>query len=181
MVFNQITLDGYFTDPDGDMSWAHKQDPEWTAFTSENASGDGQLLFGRVTYDMMASFWPTPQAHELAPIVAQRMNQASKVVFSKTMTKATWKNTQVLNGDPAAEVKKLKQAPGPNMVIMGSDSIVSLLAQARLIDSYQIVINPTVLGKGRTLFEGVHDKFQLKLDKTRTFSNGNVVLWYKPS
>jgi dihydrofolate reductase len=177
-VFNQITLDGYFTDPKGDMSWAHKQDPEWTTFTSENASGGGELLFGRVTYDLMSSFWPSAQAHALAPVVAQRMNQLPKVVFSKTLEKAHWNNTKLLHGNIEAEVQKLKAAPGQDMVLMGSGSIVSQLAQARLIDSYQIIISPTVLGQGKTLFAGVTDKFQLKLEKTRTFSNGNVVLWY---
>jgi dihydrofolate reductase len=180
VVFNQITLDGYFKDPNGDMSWAHKQDPEWTAFTSENASGGGELLFGRVTYEMMASFWPTPQAFEAAPVIAERMHSLPKVVFSRTLEQASWNNTKLVKGDPAAEVQKLKQESGPALVIMGSGSIVSQLAQARLIDEYQIIINPVVLGKGKTLFEGVTGRLDLEHTKTRTFSNGNVVLWYEP-
>jgi len=181
LVFNQISLDGYFTGPNGDMSWAHKQDPEWTAFASENASGGGELLFGRVTYEMMQSFWPTPQAHASAPVIAERMNSGPKVVFSRTLEAATWNNTKLLKGDIATEVRKLKEAPGPGLVLMGSGSIVAQLTQARLIDAYQIVILPIVIGQGRTLFEGVRDKLDLKLDKTRTFENGNVVLWYTPS
>jgi len=179
-VFNQITLDGYFTGPNGDMSWAHKQDPEWTAFTSENASGGGELLFGRVTYEMMLSFWPTPQALAAAPVVAERMNNLPKVVFSRTLETATWNNTKLVKGDLEAEVRKLKEAPGPNLVLMGSGSIVSQLTQARLIDAYQIVLLPVIIGQGTTLFEDVKDKLELKLDKTRTFKNGNVVLWYAP-
>lgn len=70
-VFNNLSLDGYFTDGSGDMSWAHSQDPDWLKFTSENASGDAELLFGRVTYELMASFWPTPQAMQIAPSVAE--------------------------------------------------------------------------------------------------------------
>lgn len=178
VVFNQVSLDGYFSDQRGDMSWAHKRDPEWTAFTSENASGGGELLFGRVTYQMMLSFWPTPQALAAAPLVAERMNSMPKVVFSKTLAEATWNNTRLIKAELVTEVRKLKEAAGPTLVLMGSGSIVSQLAQARLVDEYQIVINPTVLGQGRTLFEGVHDKFELKLEKTRTFENGNVVLWY---
>lgn len=180
VVFNQVTLDGYFKDSNGDMSWAHKQDPEWTAFTSENASGGGVLLFGRVTYEMMASFWPTPQAHEAAPVIAERMHGLPKVVFSRTLEQASWNNTQLVKGDPAAEVRKLKQESGPGLVIMGSGSVVSQLAEARLIDEYQIIINPVVLGQGKTLFEGVTGRLHLKHIKTRTFSNGNVVLWYEP-
>jgi dihydrofolate reductase len=180
-VFNQITLDGYFTGPNGDMSWAHKQDPEWTAFASDNASGGGELLFGRVTYDMMLSFWPTPQALAAAPVIAERMNNGPKVVFSRTLEAATWNNTKLVKGDIAAEVRKLKETPGPDLVVMGSGSIVSQLTQARLIDSYQIVMLPVVIGQGKTLFEGVNGKLELKLDKTRTFKNGNVVLWYTAS
>ena len=74
IVFNNVTLDGYFADRNGDMSWAHRQDAEWNAFVGGNASGGGALLFGRVTYELMASFWPTPAAMERAPVVAEGMN-----------------------------------------------------------------------------------------------------------
>lgn len=178
-VFNQVSLDGYFTDAHGDMSWAHKQDAEWGAFAAENASGGGELVFGRVTYELMASFWPTPAALQTAPVVAERMNSLPKVVFSRTLDEASWNNTRLIKGDLAAAMRKLKAEPGPDMVIMGSGSIVSQLTDARLIDEYQIVVNAIVLGSGRTMFEGVKEKTNLKLKKTRSFSNGNVVLWYE--
>jgi dihydrofolate reductase len=180
IVFNNVTLDGYFTDSKGDMSWAHKQDAEWNAFASGNASGGGMLLFGRITYELMASFWPTPVAMQNLPVVAEGMNRMPKVVFSRTMDKASWSNTTLVKGDLAAEVRKMKQEPGPGMAILGSGSIVSQLAQAGLIDEYQVVVNPIVLGKGRTMFEGVDKKLNLKLTKTRAFGNGNVVLCYEP-
>lgn len=180
IAFEQVSLDGYFVDANGDMSWAHKQDPEWNEFAASNASGDGALLFGRVTYELMASFWPTPAAMERAPVVAEGMNNMPKVVFSRTLEKASWKNTTLLKGDIAAEVRKMKMEPGPDMAILGSGSIVSQLAQAGLIDEFQIVVNPIVLGKGRTLFEGVKEKIALKFIKTRAFGNGNVVLSYEP-
>ncbi len=86
-VFNSVTLDGYFTDRNRDMSWA-KGDPndaEWNAFVGGNASGDGILLFGRITYEMMAGFWPTPAAKQMMPDVAEGMNRMRKVVVSKSM------------------------------------------------------------------------------------------------
>ena len=179
-VFNNVTLDGYFVDGNGDMSWAHRQDPEWNAFVAENAGGGGVLVFGRITYELMASYWPTPLARRNDPIVAEGMNRMPKVVFSRTLDKASWSNTRLVKSDMAAEIRKMKKEPGPDMVILGSGSIVSQLATERLIDEYQIALHPIVLGKGRTLFDGIKEKLPLKLQKSRAFGNGSVMLWYEP-
>jgi dihydrofolate reductase len=178
-TFTSISLDGFFTDAKGDMSWAHRRDEEWNAFSSSNAGGDGELLFGRKTYEMMASFWPTPQAAQMMPAVAEGMNKARKYVVSRSLDAARWQNTTVLKGDLAAEVRKLKAETGPDIVILGSGSIVSQLTQERLVDQCQIVVIPVVLGQGRTLFETVRDRLDLKLTTSKSFTNGNVVLWYE--
>jgi dihydrofolate reductase len=180
VVFNTVTLDGYFVDSKSDMSWAHKNDDEWNAFVSENASGSGMLVFGRITYELMASYWPTPMALQNSPVVAKGMNAMPKIVFSRTLDNASWRNTKLLKGDLATEVRKLKQEPGPDMVILGSGTIVSQLAQQNLIDEYQIALSPTVLGQGRTMFEGLQQKLNFKLTNSRTFRNGNVFLCYQP-
>jgi dihydrofolate reductase len=180
LVFNMVSLDGYFVDGKGDMSWAHKNDDEWNAFASQNASGSGVLLFGRVTYQMMASYWPTPMAHQNSPAVAKGMNEMPKIVFSRTLDCATWNNTKLIKGDLATEVRKLKNETGPDMVILGSGSIVSQLAQKNLIDEYQLALNPIVLGKGRTMFETVDQKLNLRLTNSRTFGNGTVFTCYQP-
>lgn len=180
VVFNQVTLDGYFTDKNADMSWAHKDDPEWNAFAADNAKGGGVLVFGRITYELMASFWPTPMATEKYPAVAERMNNLPKVVFSRTLDKASWKNTKLVKSGMAAEIRKMKNGPGADMVILGSGSIVAQLAQESLIDEFQIVVNPLALGKGRTMFDGVKEKLAFKRTQTRTFGNGNVLLCYEP-
>jgi dihydrofolate reductase len=182
-AFTQVTLDGYFTGINGDLSWAHsgRGDEEWNAFVSGNASGGGELLFGRITYQMMASYWPTPDAKKNSPAVAEGMNNMSKVVFSRTLDQVSWKNTKLVKGDLETEVRKMKEEPGPGMVILGSGSIISQLAQAGLIDDYQIVVYPVVLGKGRTAFDGVKEKLPLKLTNTRSFGNGNVLLCYAPA
>ena len=180
-VFNQVTVDGYFTDANGDISWAKQNpDPEFDEFVSDNASGGGVLLFGRITYDMMAGYWPTAAARESDPVVAEGMNKLPKVVFSRTLDKASWSNTKVVKGDIAAEVRKMKNEPGDDMVIMGSGTIVSQMAQHGLVDEYQLVVYPVVLGKGRTMFDGLEDQLSLKLTKTRAFGNGNVLLCYQP-
>jgi dihydrofolate reductase len=182
VAFTNVTLDGYFAGPNGDLGWAHegKQDAEWNAFVAENAQSGGQLLLGRVTYELMASYWPTPQALENDPVVAEGMNNLPKVVFSRTLDKASWKNTKLVKGDMAAAVRKLKQEPGKGMALLGSGSVVSQLAQAGLIDEYQIVVNPVALGEGKTLFAGIKEKLNLKLTRTRTFANGNALLCYEP-
>lgn len=182
IAFNQVTLDGYFAGVDGDISWAHKDrsDAEWTAFVAENASSGGTLVFGRKTYELMVSYWPTPLAHQNDPIVAERMNNLPKVVFSRSLDTATWNNTRLLKGNLAAETRNLKKEPGKGLAILGSGSLVSQLATEGLIDEYQIVVNPVVLGRGRTMFEGLTQKLPLRRTKTRAFSNGNVLLCYEP-
>lgn len=180
VVFNMVSLDGFFVDSKGDMSWAHKHDAEWNAFVNENASGSGVLVFGRITYELMASYWPTPMALQNSPVVAKGMNDMPKIVFSRTLNKASWNNTKLVKDDLATEVRKLKNEHGPNMVILGSGNIVSQLAQQNLIDEYQVALRPIVLGKGRTMFEGVKDKLNLQLTKSRTFGNGTVFTCYQP-
>jgi dihydrofolate reductase len=182
IVFNNVSLDGYFTDRNGDMSWAHSgnEDKEFNTFVAENASGGGQLLFGRITYELMASYWPTPHALKNNPVVAEGMNTRSKVVFSRTLDKVSWSNTKLVKGDIASEIRKLKKEPGNGMAILGSGSIVSQLAMEGLIDEYQVVVCPVVLGSGRTMFDGIKEKLNLKLTKTRAFNNGKIFMCYEP-
>ncbi len=180
-VFNQISLDGYFTDAKGDMSWAHENanDPEWQDYVSGNAGGSGTLLFGRITYQMMERFWPTPQAAQQMPEVAEGMNRHEKVVFSKSLDNVNWQNTTLVKTDPVEAVRRMKEEAGDDMVIMGSGTIISQLAAAALIDSYQFVLSPLALGQGRTLFDGVPKRVDMKHTSTRTFRNGKVVLGYE--
>ena len=180
-AFNHVSLDGYFTDAHGDFTWARgdKSDKEFNDFVASNAKGGGQLVFGRKTYDLMVSFWPTPMASQHEPVVAQRMNALRKVVFSRTLEKASWNNTMLVKGDLASAVRKMKADPGEGMVILGSGSIVSQLAQEGLIDEFQVVVNPVVLGGGRTMFNGVKQKLNLNLVETRPFPSGKVFLRYE--
>ena len=182
IVFNNVTLDGYFAGENGDISWAEggNDDAEYDAFVAGNASGGGELVLGRITYELMASFWPTPAAIESMPVVAKGINSMPKVVFSRTLDRASWNNTRLAKGDLAAEIRKMKQEPGEGMAILGSGSIVAQLAQAGLIDEYQVVVNPVVLGKGRTMFDGIKERLTLKLTQTRVFRNGKIYLCYEP-
>jgi dihydrofolate reductase len=181
MVFNSMSLDGFIADGKGDMSWAHKQDEEWNSFVAGNASGEGVLVFGRKTYDMMAGYWPTPMAAQNSPVVAKRMNELQKIVFSRTMERASWQNTTLAEGELAVEMKRLKEQPGAGLVILGSASIVAQLSDARLIDEYQVALSPILLGGGKSMFAGLREKLPLKLVRSRSFQNGNVFLTYQPA
>lgn len=182
IVFQHISLDGYFTDSNGDMSWAKQDsDEEFNAFSSQNAKAGGVLIFGRVTYDLMAGFWPTKQACESLPIIAERMNNLPKIVFSRTLDKVSWNNTTLIKGDLVTEIRQLKSQPGEGMAVLGSGSIVAQLAPRDLIDEYQVVLNPIALGAGRTMFDGIRQRLGLKLTNSRTFRNGKVFLSYVPA
>ena len=180
IAFNNISLDGFFTGADGDIGWTHRSqpDPEYDAFVSSNASGGGMLVLGRVTYEMMASFWPTPMAAEQMPAVAAGMNSMPKLVFSRTLREPAWSNARVFAGDIAAEIGRLKAEGSLDMAILGSGSIVAQLAAERLIDEYQIVLNPVVLGSGRSQFAGLRTPQSLHLSKVRSFANGKTYLSY---
>lgn len=180
MVFNQVSLDGCIADAKGDMSWAHRQDEEWNAFVAGNARGEAEFLFGRRTYELMAAFWPTPLAMERMPEVARGMNANPKVVFSRTLEATPWPPTRLVKGDPVAEVRKLKGEPGPDLVIFGSGSLIAPLAEAGLIDAFQLVINPLVLGSGIAMFQGLRAPLHLKQTGVRGFGNGNVLLCFEP-
>jgi dihydrofolate reductase len=181
-AFMHISLDGYYCDTRGDMSFAHKppDDAEWNEFVTTNASGGGVLLFGRTTYEMMAAWWPTPMAAQAMPEVAARMNAMPKVVFSRTMTAAQWSHTTLVKDDLVGAVRRMKEETGPDMTILGSGSIVTQLAGAGLIDTFQVVVNPVALGTGQSLFSGLTQPLLLELTKTRVFGNGSVALWYAP-
>jgi dihydrofolate reductase len=182
IVFNNISLDGYFVDAKGDMSWAHNTTPdaEWDAFMVKNSTGRAVLVFGRITYDLMVSFWPTPMAAKSMPTVAEGMNSAQKLVFSRTMDKASWNNTRLVKTDPVAEMRRLKNEAGDDLCILGSGNIVAQLAPEGLIDEYLVAVAPVVLGKGRTMFEGLTKKLSMRRTKTHAFANGHVLLCYEP-
>ncbi len=181
-VFNQISVDGYFTDAHDDIGWTHQagDDEEFKEFVEGNASGDGTLLFGRKTYEMMASFWPTPGAAAQFPVVAAQMNGRPKVVFSRTLAAAGWNNSRLVADGLVEEVCRMKGEGDQDLTILGSGSVVAQLAAAGLIDEYQMLVFPLVLGTGRTMFDGMKTRLSLRLTQSRGFRNGRMFLVYEP-
>ena len=175
-VFNFITLNGYFATRDGDTSW-HRHGDEEAQYSKDSLASNNILIFGRVTYEHMAAFWPTDRARQMMPAIAAGMNRAEKIVFSRTLESSDWKNTRVVSGGMEAEIKRLKTGP-KDMTILGSGSIVTQLSDAGLVDEYEIMIDPVALGDGKPMLQGMKRTLNLELASTRTFKSGVVLHRY---
>ena len=179
ILFNMVSLDGFFEGPNREIDW-HNVDEEFNKYSIDQTRSAGGLLFGRVTYELMAGYWPTPDASSNDPQVAEMMNTLPKIVFSKTLNQADWNNTRLVKEDAASEVSKLKQETGKDLYIFGSLKLSETLIRHSLIDEFRIMVNPVVIGRGRSLFPKIQDRLGLKLLDTRQFRSGNVLLAYQP-
>ncbi len=177
-LFMNVSLDGYFEAPGHDISWATH---DYEAFSPDESGEVDALLFGRRTYEMMESFWPTPQAAEFAPEVARFMNEKQKLVASHTAFEPGWSNVRVIHGDVPGEVRRIKAGPGKTIAMFGSNTLCVSLMQAGLVDEFQIQVNPVALGAGTPLFTGLSSKVALTLTGTQKFNSGAVLLSYAPT
>jgi dihydrofolate reductase len=177
--FNLITLDGFFEGPNREIDW-HNVDNEFNEFAIEQLDSLDTLLFGRVTYEMMASYWPTEMAVTDDPVVAGKMNGISKIVYSTKLKKANWSNSSLVDKNIIEQTARLKGQPGRDMAIFGSGELGNTLLKAGLVDEIRIMINPILLGEGRPMFKDGKERQKLKLLSSRTFHNGNVLLYYQP-
>lgn len=179
-AYNFLTLNGFFKGPNEDTSW-HTHGEEEAKYSEEALAYENILLFGRRTYEMMASFWPTPQAKELFPKVAEGMNRAEKIVFSKSPFEPEWENTQVISGDIVEKIREIKKSPGKDMTILGSGTIISLFTDHGLIDEYQFMIDPVAIPDGTPVFKNIKQKLDLRLTYSKVFKSGVVLLNYQPT
>jgi dihydrofolate reductase len=176
--FMAVSADGYHADLGQAPGW-QTLDEEFSRFSLEQLGETGTLVLGRATYELMAAYWPTPVGEEFSSAVAKVMNSIPKIVISRTLTQATWANTQVVNDHAAEELARLKRQPGKDIAIFGSSSLTAGLLPTGLVDELRIMVNPVVLGRGRSLFAGAPET-GLKLLKTRQFTSGNILLHYRP-
>ncbi len=171
-----VSLDGF-----ADHTAGSVVDDELLDFFSRLLDETDIEIFGRVTYQLMESYWPNihqePNATRGELEFANRFNSISKIVFSKSLQKAEWNNTKLIKDDAIEEVRKLKQQPGKNISI-GGIYLASTLMNAKLIDEYWILVHPVIVGKGRRLFEEIKERQNLKLVETKKFNSGVVVLHY---
>jgi dihydrofolate reductase len=179
IMFNLITLDGYFEGPNKwDLAW-HQVDDEINDFSIDQLDKAGGLIFGRITYQGMASYWPMPAGLEDDPIVAGKMNSILKYVFSKTLDSVDWSNSQLIKGEAVMELTRIKNEPGKDLLLFGSADLARTFTRNNLIDEYRLMVNPVVLGKGNPLFTEDGGTVKFKLLDTKIFRNGNVLLSYQ--
>ncbi len=177
IMWNAVTLDGFFEGPKSwDIDW---HDSVWgnelERYSLEQLKTTDMLLFGRVTYEGMAGYWPTAKGK-----IADFMNRVPKVVFSRTMKKADWNNTTLVTENAEKTVSKLKRRPGENMFIFGSAKLTASLSRAGLIDEYRICLAPVVLGAGTPLFKASPERMKFKLIEAKPLKSGGVILRYRP-
>jgi dihydrofolate reductase len=175
IMWNMLTVDGLFEGPNREIDW-FAFDDELERYILDTQLEAGTLLFGRVTYEGMAAYWPTAEG-----AIADFMNAVPKIVFSRTMEKADWNNTRLVKDNVAEEVSRLKQASGKDIFLFGSANLAITLMQHNLIDEYRLAINPVVLGSGTPLFKGNLDKLPLKLLESKVLKSGLVILHYQPA
>ena len=177
ITWNLITLDGFF---EGRKAWdldfhVYVWGDELQQLSIEQLQSADLLVFGRVTYEGMAAYWPPAKGD-----VAELMNGIGKVVFSRTLERADWQNTRLVSGDSAQEIRRLKSESGKDMFIFGSADLAAALTRQGLIDEYRIIISPVVIGRGTPLFKDDGKPLKLNLIQSRIFRNGNVLLYYHP-
>jgi dihydrofolate reductase len=178
-----ITLDGFVAGRDDDHSWV-KSDPEMNREGSELLDTVDTILLGRVAYEQFASFWPTAtfDASTTEYKIARQLNEATKIVFSKTLEHAewgTWNNAKVIHGNIPEEIAKMKALPGKNLLLYAGADIASTFIRSNLIDEYRIRVHPVILGQGKSLFQGIEERINLKLVRTQPYQNGAVLMEYK--
>jgi len=178
IMWNMVTMDGFF---EGGKSW----DIDWhntgwgeelEQFSIQQLNSADLLLFGRVTYQGMASYW-APEKGDVADL----MNGIAKVVFSRTLDKAEWNNTRLVKGNAEEEVARLKQQAGRDMLVFGSAALCATLTQHSMIDEYRLGINPIILGGGNPLFKPSPEPMKMKLLEAKVMKTGCVLLYYQPA
>ena len=175
ILWDMLSLDGYFEGPGkGDIDW-FRFDDELERYITELQAAADTLLFGRVTYEGMAAYWPTAEGQ-----IADFMNSVPKVVFSRTLEKADWNNTTLVKENAPEVVAKLKQQPGGDIFVFGSADFAATLIERGLVDEFRFGINPVLLGSGVPFFKGSGETRNLTLVEAKPLSSGLVILHYTP-
>lgn len=174
ICWDVVSVDGFFEGPDHDISW-FPFDDELEEYILDTQRSAGTLLFGRVTYEMMAAYWPAATGP-----IAEFMNTVPKVVVSRTLSEVDWHPTTIIRDDVADRIAKLKQEPGQPIFVFGSADLTDSLLAYGLVDELRIGVSPILLGDGVPMFRRGGGRRPLRLTWSRTFGSGLVVLHYRP-
>jgi dihydrofolate reductase len=178
-----VSLDGFMVGPNEDMSWVMDNfNDEMGKYADKLQQSMDLIMLGRVTYEIMNKVWPF-QTESTWP-GADRMNNVPKMVFTKSLDKVEWgkyDNAKLVHDIYPDSIEKIKKMPGKDMVIYGSASIVQAFTQFGLIDEYQLLVHPVILGSGKPLFKGIANPVSLELMKMEKYKNGVVVMYYTPA
>jgi len=172
-----VSLDGFYEGINREIDW-HVVDEEFNEYAIDLLNSIDTLLFGRVTYELMADYWPTMEAIKNEPLIANKMNSLPKIVFSRSLTRPSWNNTRVVKHNIVEAIQDFKQQKGKDIALFGSSDMALNLIKPSLIDEFRIFINPVVLGNGKPLFKGIDTRLNFKLHKTKLFNSGLVLLYY---
>ena len=182
ILLMHVSLDGFVAGANGEMDWI-RFDDQLVDDVAELTDAADTALFGRVTYQMMEGYWPTAAdsadatKHDIDH--ARWVNQAPKIVFSRTLEKTEWQHSRIVRDHIPEEIARLKQQSGKNLLMIGSTSTAHTFMQLGLIDEYRINVNPVVLGSGIPLFAGIRDAINLQLVQAKTYASGVVGLHYQ--
>jgi dihydrofolate reductase len=174
-----VSVDVFFAGPEGELDW-HIVDSGFLEYAAGMLCTVDTIFFGRKTYELMAAYWPNPALRESDPVIAEKMNSLSKIVFSKSLSSAGWENTRILREINPTEITELKMKSAKDLVILGSGSLVSAMTDLKLIDELRIIISPVILKKGLSFYSNLQNRLSLELLQVQTFASGVVVLSYKP-
>jgi dihydrofolate reductase len=176
IMWNLMTLDGFVEGLNRDISWHFDVwGEELERLSIEQGKSAGGLMFGRVTYELMANHWPSATGE-----VADFMNALPKYVFSRTLKRSDWNNTRMFDADVLDTVARLKRESAKDILLFGSADLAAHLIPHRLIDEFRIAVNPIVLGAGTPLFKQ-GERVKLELLDSRALSTGIVILRYQPA
>lgn len=179
--FMHISLDGFVAGPNGEMNWIQVDEEIFDHVGKRISKGD-MALYGRVTYRMMESYWPTagdePGASKHDIEHSEWYNKTHKVVLSKTMKDEELTNTTIISDDLTDRIHEIKRGSGEDILLFGSPAATHSLMQLNVIDGYWLFVNPVILGQGIPLFTDIKDKIKLKLLTTRQFTSGVTELNY---
>jgi dihydrofolate reductase len=182
VVFMHTTLDGFVAGPKGEMDWINVED-EIFDYAGHRTNEADIALYGRVTYQMRESYWPTagdqPTATRHDIEHSTWYNQVAKVVLSKSMKDQNLKNTKIISDNLTEKINELKQSGTKDILMFGSPTAAHSLMERNLVDEYWIFVNPVLLGQGIPLFANIKDKTKLKLRTSNVFSSGVVCLHYE--